>query len=607
MGFRTEEMRSAEVNPGRLGQALLSALLLLAAFALEAAAVPVQVVQTPSGGWQLLRNGQPYYVFGAGGDGSKELLAASGANTFRTWGVGATLPEQLDLAQSLGLTVIVGHWLGHERHGFDYHDPAQLAEQKERVHRDVLAYKDHPALLLWGIGNEMEGIGEAGDPALWNHIQDLAAMIHELDPLHPTMVVTADIGGKRVEAVHKLCPDIDIMGVNSYGGLPSLPARYRALGGSKPYLVTEFGPPGAWESALSGFGVPLEPSSTQKGQIYKDFFAQGCLADSLCLGGCAFIWGSKPEATATWFGMFLPSGEKLAPVDSMTEIWSGKAPAHLCPGISSLSLEGPDTVQAGARLKAVLAAEDPEGAKLKVKWKLCLEAPEYLTFGETWWQPLELGGAIIRSSSSSAELLLSGGGLYRLYVEVSDGAGGAATANVPIKVEGETRTPRLKLPLSVYSDLAPQPWAPSGWMGDHQSLSMDPAARETPRSGETCLKFHCAPSDTWVGVAWQDPPNNWGDLPGGYDLSGAKRLSFWARSDYGGEMISFGVGLDSPDAKYPDSVSAQLANVKLTTKWKRHQIILKNLDLSQVRTPFYWTLAGKGLPVTFYLDDICFE
>lgn len=144
-------------------------------------------------------------------------------------------------------------------------------------------------------------------------------------------------------------------------------------------------------------------------------------------------------------------------------------------------------------------------------------------------------------------------------------------------------------------------------MGDHQSLSMDPASRANPHSGETCLEFGYKPSDTWVGVAWQDPPNNWGDLPGGYDLNGAKKLTFWARSDYGGEKISFGVGLDSPDAKYPDTVSVQLPDVKLTARWKRHQISLKGQDLSRVRTPFYWTMAGKSLPGTFYLDDIRFE
>lgn len=573
-----------------------------------ARAVPVQVLQTAAGKWQLLRNGQPYYVQGAGGDGSKQLLKASGANTMRTWGISPETKQQLDEAQKLGLAVIVGIWLGHERHGFSYHDKAMLEEQKAQVREAVMTYKDHPAVLIWGIGNEMEGIGEADDPALWLHIQDLAKMVKELDPNHPTMVVTADIGGKRVESIHKLCPDIDIMGINSYGGLPSLPGRYRALGGTKPYLITEFGPPGVWESPKTDFGAPLEPSSTKKAALYTEFYQKGCLQEAnLCLGACAFIWGNKPEATATWFGMLLPDGSKLAAVDAMTKLWSGKAPANLCPEIISLQLEGSSTVQSGDKIHVKLEASDPEQAKLQVTWKFCTELAEYMAFGETWWQPLELGGVIQSSSSTGAELIMPSAGIYRLYVEVYDGAGGAVTANIPIKVEGETGKLRLKLPLAVYADNAPQPWTPSGWMGNYQALKMDAASRNNPHSGDTCMEFTFQKSDTWVGVAWQHPPDNWGDKPGGYDLSGAKQLSFWARSEYGGEVVDFGLGLESADAKYPDTATLKLSGIKLSSTWKKYQISLKGKDLSRVRTPFYWTAGGRQRSLLLYLDDIRFE
>ena len=98
-------------------------------------AVPVEVVETGEGQWQLFRDGEPYFIKGAGGDGPKDMLAAAGANTFRTWGVGPKLGAQFDEAQALGLTVVVGHWLGHPRHGFDYNDLDMVAEQFERVRR----------------------------------------------------------------------------------------------------------------------------------------------------------------------------------------------------------------------------------------------------------------------------------------------------------------------------------------------------------------------------------------------------------------------------------------------------------------------------------------
>ena len=90
------------------------------------------------------------------------------------------------------------------------------------------------ALLLWAVGNEMEGYEEGSNPKIWKAVNDIAAMIKELDPNHPTMTVTADIGGGRIKSINELCPDIDIHGVNSYGGAPSLLDRYRAAGGTKP-------------------------------------------------------------------------------------------------------------------------------------------------------------------------------------------------------------------------------------------------------------------------------------------------------------------------------------------------------------------------------------
>ena len=583
-------------------------MLLVAAQTALGQAVPVQVVETAPGQWELLRDGRPYYIYGAGGGGPKDMLAAAGANTFRTWGVGPDLGQQLDEAQRLGLTVVIGHWLGHERHGFDYGNAEATAEQLERVRRDVLAWKDHPALLLWAVGNEMEGFAEGDNPAIWKHVQAVAAMIKELDPNHPTMTVTAEIGGGRVQAVHSLCPDIDIMGINSYGGLPSVPERYRKLGGTKPIIITEFGPPGVWEIGLTSFGAPPERTSTEKAAIYRDAFTKGCLeAQGLCLGGFAFIWGSKMEATSSWYGMFLPTGEKLAAVDAMTELWSGRPPANLCPEIRAFRLLGPDVVQRGDTVRVELEVVDPEGAEVTVEWLVRSEAPEYMTGGDAQPLPLELDGIITASSVSGATLVMPGGGLYRLYLVAHDGAGAAATANVPLKVEGEPGGARAKLPLAVYADDAAQPWVPSGWMGGTDALKLDAESTVNPHGGKTCLEVLYDAPGMWVGVAWQHPTGDWGDKPGGYDLSGARKLTFWARGSEGGERLDFGVGLLGSDRKYPDTTKAELKGVKLGREWKRYSIDLKDRDLTRIKTPFVWSMAGRGRPVTFYLDDIRFE
>src|SRR4051794_9213239 len=100
-------------------------------FAWMLAAGPMKVEVTKAAqGWQLVRDGKPYFIKGAGGGGSKELLAQLGGNSFRTWGVGDETTKQLDEAQKLGLSVTLGIWLRHESDGFNYSDAKQVAEQQ---------------------------------------------------------------------------------------------------------------------------------------------------------------------------------------------------------------------------------------------------------------------------------------------------------------------------------------------------------------------------------------------------------------------------------------------------------------------------------------------
>ena len=156
----------------------------------------------------------PFYIRGAGGGDQLAVLGDSGGNSIRTWSIDQGTETLLASAASHGLTVTLGHWLGHERHGFRYNNLDQVTQQIERVRRDVLKYRGNSAVLLWALGNEMEGY-EAGDnPAIWTHIETLAAMVKLLDPHHPTMTVIGELGGRRVEAIHKLCPSIDIIGLN---------------------------------------------------------------------------------------------------------------------------------------------------------------------------------------------------------------------------------------------------------------------------------------------------------------------------------------------------------------------------------------------------------
>jgi hypothetical protein len=414
-----------------------------------------------------------------------------------------------------------------------------------------------------------------------------------------------------VESVHRLCPNIDIMGINSYGGAASLPERYRAAGGTRPYVVTEYGPPGTWEIGRNGWSAVEEWSSTRKAGFYRDTYVR-LAADSVgCLGSYAFLWGAKQEATATWYGMLLPDGTRLAAADAMAELWSGRAPVDRCPVIESLTLAGTGEVEPGGAVRADLVASDPEGGALAVEWALTGDAMSYETGGDARPAPRTYRGSIVQAGAAGAELRMPNRpGRYRLSVVVRDGRGGAAVANVPLRVRGapgsEPIAEAVDLPFVVVGDGAVPAYVPSGWMGDFGSLTMDAASREQPRSGATCMRFTYDRPEGWTGVVWQDPPNDWGDRAGGFELSGATRLSFWARGAVGGERVRFGFGIIPKDKAFHDTAKAE-REVMLTPEWRRIEIGLRGRSLRRIKSGFWWTLAGQGVPVTFYVDDVRYE
>ncbi len=583
---------------------LLCASLALLPSPASAEAIPVELRHTAQG-WQLFRGGEPYFIRGAGGDGSLKQLAAAGANSVRTWGAD-DIGKMLDEAHALGLSVTVGIWLGHERHGFDYSDKTKVREQFEQARQAVLRYKDHPAVLLWGIGNEMEGYESGDDPAIWSAVNDIAAMIKQLDPAHPTMTVTAEIGGGRVASVQKHCPAVDIHGINAYGGAPSLAERYRKAGATKPYVLTEFAQAGAWETGKTAWGAPFEQTSTEKSTSYRDTYQRAITgAPGVALGSYVFNWGFKMEATATWFGMFLEDGSRLGTVDTMTELWSGSPPANLAPAVKPLVIDSEAQVAPGARLKVTADIADPEGRPLRVRWALRRESNEYATGGDFRPMLADIEGAILKGGVDGAQVRLPREpGAYRLFLYAYDEAGNAATANVPLLVKGEVRT---RLPVSVYDDgFEGMPWAPSGWMGSMESLTLDGAHAENPQAGKACIKLRYAGEFNWVGVAWQHPANNWGKQDGGFDLTGATHLELWARGEYGGEQVNFGVGLLGKDTAYPDSGQTSVDGIILKQEWQRYRIPLQGIDLSSIKTGFVVTVSGRRKPVTVYLDSIQF-
>ena len=400
----------------------------------------VVTIEHTADGWQLLRNGEPYFIKGAGGNESLDKLVAAGGNSIRTWDA-ENIGWLLDEAQKQGLSVAVGIWLEHERHGMNYDDPAQRKAQLDRVRTLVNQWKDHPAVLLWGVGNEVENDGDMGKAL--RAIEDAAALIKQLDPNHPTMSVTAEIGADKAKRVVESCPSIDILGINSYAGIASLPQRLNAQGVTdKPYIVTEFGPRGHWESPHAQWGAPIEPSSSEKFDMYRKNYAEGIAAPKgRCLGSYVFLWGHKQEVTYSWYGMFLPSGETTPTIDAMIYSWTGKLPEQRAPLVDPIrfSAGNQPKVKPGQTLSAFPKAEDPNGDELRYEWEVISESRDRRTGGDREAAPPAYETDFEVSTKPNGQRVSfkapTEPGPYRLFLVVHDGTGRAGTANMPFFVE----------------------------------------------------------------------------------------------------------------------------------------------------------------------------
>jgi hypothetical protein len=412
----------------------------------RAEAVPVKIEKDDMGRYTLVRGGQPYFIRGAGGSGHLDVLKECGGNSIRTWGIESLEAKVdgkplIDRCAELGLTVAAGIWIGHERHGFRYSDPEQVRRQREAVRAAVRKYKDHPAILVWGLGNEMEGpTGDRSVPHVWKELNELAAIVKEEDPNHPVMTVIAGAAKGKVKGVLEHYPNIDILGVNSYAGAAGVAAAVKAAGWRKPFVLAEFGPSGHWEVPKTKWGAPIEPSSREKAA--SCFATHQSLAEDAadtCLGSYCFLWGQKQETTSTWYGMFLRSGEKLPQVDAMCKAWTGKWPANRCPRVKGVESELREAVVApGAEFAVRAEATDPDGDELKWDWAVHPESTDIRAGGDRESEPPAVAGAVVSAEKDRAVIRTPAKpGNYRVFVIVRDGKGSASAENFCFRVEAK--------------------------------------------------------------------------------------------------------------------------------------------------------------------------
>ncbi len=422
-----------------------------------AATAQVRVTSTTEG-YQLVRNGQPYYVKGVGGEVHLDYAVSIGANSIRTWGI-EHAQEVLDAAQERGLTVMLGLWLQHERHGFDYDNEDKVRRQYLHFKNVIDQYKDHPALLCWGIGNELDL--QYTNPKCWDAVQQIAEYAHKVDPNHPTTTVTAGLDSVELHEIMTRVPDLDIYCINTYGDIGGVVQNLQNYGWKGPYMITEWGPNGYWEVDKTKWDVSIEQNSTEKKQVYLERYQKYIDKQPNSLGSYAFLWGGKQEYTETWFGLFSKEDKPTEPIDALEYVFKDQTPALPTPTIKELYIDGmtkhDDVELSGdrfytARVESYIATTvdnmlPDDQSRLSYRWKILKESTDKKSGGDKEEEADMVNVRIKNKKAPQIEFRSPAKeGAYRLFVTIELGEK-QAYANIPFyikKTKEQTRIVKFK-------------------------------------------------------------------------------------------------------------------------------------------------------------------
>lgn len=409
--------------------------------------VKVEILQTEAG-FRLMRDGDPFVIKGAGMEsGYMDSFVAHGGNAIRTWTTNDDVQsarDVLDDALARGVAVVLCLPMQAERWGFDYDDEAAVAKQLAVFQKDVEVYRNHPALLAWIIGNELNL--NYTNPAVYDAVNSISEMIHELDPNHPTTTAVAGINEKAIADIEERAPDLDFISLQVYGELFELPMRLKALGFEKPFFVTEWGAIGHWEVGNTSWGAPIEATSTEKAATYlRGYEEMLAPLNRQLIGSFVFYWGQKQERTPTWYGLFTEAGEETASIDVMHYLWNGEWPSNRSPEVRSVQLDDKTAddnivLSVGEHYTAVVDIFDHDGDPVTFRWVLKPESDAEQVGGDHEERIANLNGFIDNEKAAEIQITAPDSGPYRLFVYAYDGEGHAAHANIPFFVSpGDTQ------------------------------------------------------------------------------------------------------------------------------------------------------------------------
>ena len=275
-------------------------------------------------GFQLIRNGEPFTIQGAGGDSHFKELAEIGGNTVRLFDT-SDLENKLDEAHKYNLAVIVDIPLPrYNKWHYLYDDEDENKILKQEIKELVLQHKDHPALLIWNLGNEINYPFVFRKNDFIKTFNELISIIQDVDPNHPVSTSIEGVSRKAMSSISIHSPEIDLLSFNTFGNTKLVSSNFAQISflfGPRPYFFSELGPDGPWESSTTSWGAPIEATSSKKSELYSTRF--NIIKENenaASLGSLIFYWGTKLERTHTWFSLF-KDGYKSEIIQVIETMW----------------------------------------------------------------------------------------------------------------------------------------------------------------------------------------------------------------------------------------------------------------------------------------------
>lgn len=415
----------------------------------------VAIVQDENGQFGLTVDGEPFDVKGVAGAEVISEIADAGANAVRTYDASDKHMkgwEVLDEAEANGVKVMIGLWIEHYSDDDFVNNKPKIQSNLDQLKTYVDKYKDHPAVLAWGVGNEVDKTTSPRE--VYDAINHLAQYIKEQDKNHPTVIVLAGSSPIKVQNTRLYAPAIDIVAVNSYKHIGNVHTNVTGTASGQghwigPYMVTEFGvdqsATSLTESAKTTWGVTLEQESYYKEQQYIDRYTNHIAPyQGRNIGSFVFKGADVVGMTHTWYNMFLENHtQKTGIYDAMYRAWNGSYPADRAPGIQTITLNGQldsDSIilAPGVDALAQITVDTyGESDPLTYVWEIREEYKKGATAYPADIVPVAQEpdpsaiGDVERRQLRTPEIP----GYYRLFAYVYDATGHVGTASLPFKVE----------------------------------------------------------------------------------------------------------------------------------------------------------------------------